>query len=574
MNTLIVAVAGLAALVALVTAFAWGFARLWCRPRRERTTSTPADEGLPFECVQFASHGVEIEGWFVPATSRSPSPPVVVLVHGWSTNAADMLPMARLLHRSGFATLLYDARGHGASGDDGPITILKLAEDVLACIDYLDTRSDVDLARLGVLGRSIGGGATILAAAREPRIRALVSCSAFADPQVLTRATMRRLHIPLWPFASLVRRFIERWLGTTMADVAPANRIGSLNIPLLLVHGESDRFIPATNLEILKGRARADRIEILRIRNRGHSDITRDPASGEKITTFFTRHLDRGPDPALDERPACTTGKPDHAQPKRRADPCCSDRYVAYALLGAAVALGGSALLLFAGFLFAGRLPLMDLGFGKTAALGWDAMLCLAFFAQHSGMIRQGFQRRLARLVAPHLHAALYALVSGAVLMALLVLWQASDGSLISLPGVLRWLLRGLFLVGVAGMVWGLRAVPFFDPFGLGQILAHLRGRTGPRPRLVAKGPYRFVRHPLYVSMLVLIWSCPEMPADRLLFNVLWTAWMVAGTLLEERDLVSQLGEAYRDYQRRVPMLLPRWPGATVLTRLGTGEAL
>ena len=67
-------------------------------------------------------------------------------------------------------------------------------------------------------------------------------------------------------------------------------------------------------------------------------------------------------------------------------------------------------------------------------------MLCLAFFAQHSGMIRQGFQRRLARVVAPHLHAALDALISGAVLMALLVFWQASDGSLISLPRVLRWL--------------------------------------------------------------------------------------------------------------------------------------
>lgn len=562
MNTLMVAVACLTALIALVTAFAWGFARLWCRPRRERTASTPADEGLPFECVQFVSHGVEIKGWFVPAASLSPSPPVVVLAHGWSRNAADMLPMALLLHRGGFATLLYDARGHGASGDDGPITILKLAEDVLACIDYLHTRSDVDLMRLGVLGRSIGGGATILAAAREPRIRALVSCSAFADPQVLTRETMKRLHIPLWPFASLVRRFIERWLGTTMADVAPANWIGSLNIPLLLVHGESDRLIPATNLEILKGRARADRVEILSIRNRGHSDVTRDPASGEQIRTFFARHLDRGPDQALDERPACAAGKPNHAEPTRGAGSCSPDRYVAYALLGAAIALGGSALLIFVGFLFAGHLPVMDLGLGKTAALGWDAMLCLAFFAQHSGMIRQGFQRRLARVVAPHLHAALYALISGAVLMALLVFWQASDGSLISLPRVLRWLLRGFFFMGLAGMVWGLRAVPFFDPFGQAQVLAHLRGRTAPRPRLVVKGPYRFVRHPLYASMLVLIWSCPEMPADRVLFNVLWTAWMVAGTLFEERDLVSHLGEAYRDYQRRVPMLLPRWPGA------------
>ncbi len=236
------------------------------------------------------------------------------------------------------------------------------------------------------------------------------------------------------------------------------------------------------------------------------------------------------------------------------------DTYVARALLGAAFALGGFGLLLFAGFLFAGHLHLTDLGLGRTAALGWDALLSLAFFAQHSGMVRRSFQRRLATAVAPHLHAALYALVSGLVLIALVAFWQVSGESLISPPASLHWLLRALFAAGVAGMVWGLRAVPSFDPFGRGPILADLRGRAAPRAPFVVEGPYRLVRHPLYASTLVLIWSCPEFSADRLLFDVLWTAWIVAGTRLEERDLVAEFGDAYRGYQRRVPMLLPRWP--------------
>jgi protein-S-isoprenylcysteine O-methyltransferase Ste14 len=57
--------------------------------------------------------------------------------------------------------------------------------------------------------------------------------------------------------------------------------------------------------------------------------------------------------------------------------------------------------------------------------------------------------------------------------------------------------------------------------------------------------------------MLVLFWSNLELTADRLLLDLLWTAWTVAGAALEERDLVAELGEAYRAYQRRVPMLLP-----------------
>ena len=59
---------------------------------------------------------------------------------------------------------------------------------------------------------------------------------------------------------------------------------------------------------------------------------------------------------------------------------------------------------------------------------------------------------------------------------------------------------------------------------------------------------------------LVLLWACPDVTADRLLLNGLFTGWIVVGSRLEERDLVREFGDAYRDYQRKVPMLLP-WPG-------------
>ncbi len=73
----------------------------------------------------------------------------------------------------------------------------------------------------------------------------------------------------------------------------------------------------------------------------------------------------------------------------------------------------------------------------------------------------------------------------------------------------------------------------------------------------MVRGAYRWVRHPLYLFMLVLIWSSLDLTLDRLLFDALWTAWIVVGTILEERDLVAEMGEAYLAYQRRVPMLVP-----------------
>jgi protein-S-isoprenylcysteine O-methyltransferase Ste14 len=60
--------------------------------------------------------------------------------------------------------------------------------------------------------------------------------------------------------------------------------------------------------------------------------------------------------------------------------------------------------------------------------------------------------------------------------------------------------------------------------------------------------------------MLVIIWSVPVVNSDRLLFNVVWTFWIVIGSYLEEKDLVAEFGEKYQFYQKTVPMLVP-WKG-------------
>jgi len=52
----------------------------------------------------------------------------------------------------------------------------------------------------------------------------------------------------------------------------------------------------------------------------------------------------------------------------------------------------------------------------------------------------------------------------------------------------------------------------------------------------------------------------PDLSLDRLLFNVLWSVWIVLGAYFEERDLVADFGEEYRQYQKSVPMLMP-WKG-------------
>ncbi|MCP4653879.1 MAG: isoprenylcysteine carboxylmethyltransferase family protein [bacterium] len=229
----------------------------------------------------------------------------------------------------------------------------------------------------------------------------------------------------------------------------------------------------------------------------------------------------------------------------------------AYLALVLAGLLGAGSLLLLVVFLFAGSLHLTELELGGRTELAWDALLCLAFFVQHSGMIRSSFRRRLLKILPPHYQGALYSVASGVLLLVLVVFWQESPQAVVSFQGALRWLLRAVFFLSFAGFAWGLRALGTFDAFGLLPIRAHLRGTQPKEVPFTVRGPYLLVRHPLYFFALLMLWACPDLTADRLLFNLLWTAWVVVGTVLEERDLVAEFGKEYCDYQRRVPMLIP-----------------
>ncbi len=228
-----------------------------------------------------------------------------------------------------------------------------------------------------------------------------------------------------------------------------------------------------------------------------------------------------------------------------------------YCAIAAAYLFGGSSLLFFGIFLFLGPFPGIDLDLPSGAALGLDGALCLAFFLQHSLMVRRSFQRKLGLFVPVHLHGATYAVASGVVLMVLLLLWQPTNSTIASAGGPIRWLLRGTYFLGILGFVWGIRSLRAFDGFGTGPILAKIDGKTPVAAPLTIRGPYRWVRHPLYSFALLLLWSFPDLTPDRLLLNFSWTIWIFVGSVLEERDLVSEYGESYREYQRRTPMLLP-----------------
>ncbi len=240
---------------------------------------------------------------------------------------------------------------------------------------------------------------------------------------------------------------------------------------------------------------------------------------------------------------------------------------IVYAFVAVTTLVGFGSLIIFGRFLSEPNPQVIGLGLNPAAGLALDALLCLIFFVQHSGMVRRSFRRWSERWIPPYLFGAVYTFASAGVLVLLCVLWQPTGSPPRVVEGVFREVLRVVSLFAILAFVWAIVSLGGFDVFGTGPILARFRQRDMVSPQLAVKGPYRWVRHPFYFLVIVLLWASPVVSTDRLLMNVLFTIWIILGARWEERDLIATFGDAYRRHQRAVPMLLP-WKLPAKLGRL------
>ncbi|HEY0946068.1 MAG TPA: isoprenylcysteine carboxylmethyltransferase family protein [Opitutaceae bacterium] len=194
-----------------------------------------------------------------------------------------------------------------------------------------------------------------------------------------------------------------------------------------------------------------------------------------------------------------------------------------------------------------GRALLIDLG------------LLALFAVQHSVMARPAFKRWWTRLVPEVAERSTYVLFSSIALIATFVFWEPIGGTIWHVDHPVG---RALLYSGF-GFGWGLVLVTtflinHFDLFGLRQVWKHLRGAPYTSLHFVTPGPYKLVRHPLYVGWLFAFWFTPTMTVAHLVFAVATTAYILVAIRFEERDLIAHHGPTYEDYRRRVPMLVPR----------------
>jgi len=193
-------------------------------------------------------------------------------------------------------------------------------------------------------------------------------------------------------------------------------------------------------------------------------------------------------------------------------------------------------------------------------ALATNLLLLALFGVQHSVMARRGFKRWWTRVVPPAVERSTYVVATCAVLALLFwfwvpittpVLWRVEHSAGVAL-------LWGLFGLGWLIALLSTFLINHFELFGLQQVFARLTQRAQPEAQFRTPLLYRYVRHPLYVGLLLSFWAVPVMTAGRLLFALGLSAYILIGVALEERDLLRQFGERYRAYREQVGMLIPR----------------
>ncbi len=231
------------------------------RPRLLPTPMTTIAAGQ-IERIEFPSRDgtTTLRGAFLK--QQSPQGTVIVC-HGVGANHADIKDIHLALFESGFQVLTFDFRGHGNS--DGHTITYGLNErlDVLGAYDACLARADVDPDRIFALGVSMGGASLAMALPEMLGVKAAVLDSAFASLTSMVEHQFRFVPASARPVPTQVAR-VFGWLeiGADIDSLTPANMLKTLDLPVLIIHGDEDQIVPVEHAHLLHAACRQGTLHI------------------------------------------------------------------------------------------------------------------------------------------------------------------------------------------------------------------------------------------------------------------------------------------------------------------------
>jgi methanethiol S-methyltransferase len=193
---------------------------------------------------------------------------------------------------------------------------------------------------------------------------------------------------------------------------------------------------------------------------------------------------------------------------------------------------------------------------GTNATTSWfaiDTVLALQFAVVHSALLLPPTRYWISRWLDKGLYGSLFCTATCLTLWMLFADWKSSAILEWDLSGGAKDCVRFAFYLSWATLFYSISLTGFGYQTGWTQWRHWFQRKSLPVRNLVEKGALRWMRHPIYLSFLGLIWFTPRMTADRLLLAILWSTYIVVGSCLKDRRLTYYLGDTYRAYASRVP---------------------
>ena len=193
-----------------------------------------------------------------------------------------------------------------------------------------------------------------------------------------------------------------------------------------------------------------------------------------------------------------------------------------------------------------------------SSALFMNLGLILLFGLQHSVMARQSFKSWWTKIIPSVAERSTYVFFSGIILGIICLFWQPVNGILWHVDNPTgEFILTAGYFLGWVIVVLASFLINHFELFGLQQVYCNLINKVEPSPTFTERFLYKVVRHPLQFGVLIGMWAAPIMSMTHFMLSTAMSVYIFIGLYYEEKDLAATFGESYKDYQRRVRMLIP-----------------
>jgi|TARA_Y100000310_G_C20702755_1_gene831541 fermentation-respiration switch protein FrsA (DUF1100 family) len=244
---------------------------------------TPKNFDLKYETVSFkTSDGLELKGWFISGKSNN----TIIVMHGYPTNKADVLPFSMFLLKK-FNVFLFDFRSFGESQGSYTTAGFKEINDLDGAVKYLRSRKDVK--NIGALGFSLGGAVALMN--KNDNVKAIVVDSTYSNLNNMIESMYKHFYFLKHPFVYMTRVYSRIFFNIDPKDVSPANGIKTIDKPVLIIHAKKDTQIPVNEAYILHNANKNSKLWIVDNADHGETYALNKKEYENKVFEFFGKNL-------------------------------------------------------------------------------------------------------------------------------------------------------------------------------------------------------------------------------------------------------------------------------------------